>query len=323
MRSRRKEGHHRSSRHHCSSHDNDAEFSRSRSRERREKSATLPTDETSKKNEPEKEQETSSAEGKAQEQDLNGDVLSIIGQRLEPERVLAAPVHSSFAVRWMEILKLGLPSDEKNDLIKKYPPPKNCEFLDPPKLNPEIVHTMNDTARLRDKRIADKHTKLVACISGISKTITKMLEKERAEDVPTIENLSDVCRLLADSIHDETAIRRSLIIANVDQSIKETLFLSKTDEFLFGAKLAENIKSAKMIEQSAKDLKVSKNSQQKSSKNFKGPSRQQQYRTTSNGQKKSESTYGNQRSRYHHQYQRSQQSAYKSSRKNQYSRRRY
>ena len=60
--------------------------------------------------------------GKAQaaepEKDLNNDVLNVIGQRLAEERTLAPPVHSSFAIRWAEILKMGLPAEVRSSLIK-------------------------------------------------------------------------------------------------------------------------------------------------------------------------------------------------------------
>ncbi|OXU31272.1 hypothetical protein TSAR_014169 [Trichomalopsis sarcophagae] len=72
-------------------------------------------------------------------------------------------------------------------------------------------------------------------------------------------------------MHDETAIRRSLIVANVNNATKDTLRKTATDEFLFGSKLSENLKAAKLIEQSAGELKVPKSSSTKSTKNFKPP----------------------------------------------------
>ncbi|XP_066590809.1 uncharacterized protein [Prorops nasuta] len=164
---------------------------------------------------------------------LSKDVINVIGKRLNEERTLAPPVHSSFALRWADILSLGLPSEEKEELIKKYPPPANCTFLDPPKINEEVHHAMNEIARTRDKRIVSKQQKLVACLSGLGKTISSLLLKESADDIPIIEALSDVCRLIADSMHDETSIRRSLIVANVNTAMKDTLRQTTTDNFLF------------------------------------------------------------------------------------------
>ena len=133
-----------------------------------------------------------------------------------------------------------------------------------------------------------------------------------------------MCRLLADSIHDETVIRRSLILASINISIKDTLSSSTADEFLFGNKLSDNLKSAKIIEQSAQDLRAQKTSHLRSTKNFKGPSRSQTRASrTTNGPKSSAvPTYKSQRPRYRDQHreqtqsQRSHPSRYKSSHKN-------
>ena len=50
------------------------------------------------------------AEGKKQ---LSDDVRNIIGRRIAEERIMAPPVHSDFAIRVGDILKLGLPTEEK------------------------------------------------------------------------------------------------------------------------------------------------------------------------------------------------------------------
>ncbi|OXU31273.1 hypothetical protein TSAR_014170 [Trichomalopsis sarcophagae] len=111
---------------------------------------------------------------------LSEDVINVIGKRLNEERALTPPVHSSFDVRWADILSL------KKE-IKKYPPPANCTFLDPSNLNEEVDHAMNEVARTRDKRIILKQQKLVACLSGLGKTISSFLLKESAK--PTIYRL--------------------------------------------------------------------------------------------------------------------------------------
>ena len=145
------------------------------------------------------------------EKELNNDILNIIGKRLAEKRVLAPPMHSDFAIRWSEIMSMGLPTEERDSLIKKYPVPENCTFLDPPKLNVEVDRAITDVARFRDKRILDKQQKLAACLAAIGKTIQTLLNNEEHLDVPVLENLSDSCRLVVDAMHDETAVRRSLI----------------------------------------------------------------------------------------------------------------
>ncbi|KAL7288600.1 hypothetical protein TKK_0017337 [Trichogramma kaykai] len=78
-------------------------------------------------------------------------------QTMKQERSLLAPIHSDFVVRWQEVLKLGLPDDTKAELLKKYPPPENCIFLDPPKINKEIdLSLKNEVIKNRDAKIIDK-----------------------------------------------------------------------------------------------------------------------------------------------------------------------
>ena len=45
---------------------------------------------------------------------LSSDVLNVIGKRLAEELVLAPPVDTDFVIRWMEILKMGLPVEERD-----------------------------------------------------------------------------------------------------------------------------------------------------------------------------------------------------------------
>ena len=206
------------------------------------------------------------------EKNLGGDVLSVIGKRLAEERVLAPPMYADFVIRWTDILNMGLPIEERDSLSKKYPPPLNCTFLDPPKLNAEVERAITDVARIRDKRILLKYEKLTACVSGIAKTITTLLDRETVTDIPIIESLSDICRLLIDAMHDESAIRRSLILAYVNTSMKSTLNTTVVNEWLFGKNLAEDLKTGKLIDQSAEELKAKKQSQS-GPKNYKGPSR--------------------------------------------------
>lgn len=255
---------------------------------------------------------------------LSGTVLSVIGKRLAEDRVLAPPVHNDFVVRWTDILKLGLPVEERESLIKKYPPPENCAFLDPPKLNAEVDRAINDVARTRDKRIIAKHQKLTACAAGHSKLINMLLERNVPEDIPIIEALSDLCRLIIDAMHDESAIRRSLILANVNALLKSTLNTSTTDDYLFGKDLVENLKTSKLIDQSAEELKAKKQSQN-GSKNSKGPFRPSNKNNntgSSNGQKQSTHSTYHQKPRRNDQQQKSHYSGYKNSNRNQHSRRR-
>ena len=81
----------------------------------------------------------------------------------------------------------------------------------------------------------------------------------------TLETLSDASKIIADLQHDESVIRRNLILSSVDDSIKETLLATQIGEFVFGQDLEEKVKAAKALQCMAKDLKKSfKNTQSRS-----------------------------------------------------------
>ena len=110
------------------------------------------------------------------------------------------------------------------------------------------------------------------------------------QDIPIIEALSDASRLITDFIHDEISIRRSLVLTNVTVPMRNVLNAAVADDWLFGGKLVDDLKTAKLIEQSAEDLK--KPPQQRFPKNSKGPPRVQNKAQVpaSGGQKQSTSS---------------------------------
>jgi len=199
----------------------------------------------------------------------------MFGDRILPERVLAPAVHKDLAIRWEDIIKKGLPSEERKKLLKKFPPPENCIIIDPPKINLEVKSALDSTIIKRDERIVEKQTKITAAIAGIAKVLSLTLEKDPKNKLGFLESLSGVARLLVDLQRDETMIRRSLVLKNIKASYKDTLKDTLWDEELFGKSLTEKLKSAKVLQQSSKDLKSSVKGQteNKNSKNLRGPSR--------------------------------------------------
>ncbi|CAB0037499.1 unnamed protein product [Trichogramma brassicae] len=225
----------------------------------------------------------------SQEENLGKEMLDIIGQPLTEERQLAEPVHSKLASRWDEVLRLGLPKKEKGELLKKYPPPSNCTFLDPPKLNPEIVLSLNESCKNRDTRIVQKQEKLQACMSALAQAITSMMSMKGDNHVPIIEWLSNTARLVMDTMHDKME-RWSLILANVNSAIKDALASSKADEkYLFGSNLSDTLKQAQATNKDVQVIAKKRASVAvQSPKNPKGPTR--------HSSKTSTSAYGQQRS---------------------------
>ena len=123
-------------------------------------------------------------------------VLKLIGDRVCEVRTLGPAIHADFVVRWEDIIKQGLPTDSKKELIKKYPPPENCTLIDPPKLNQEIKIASKDKEGVikRDSRIVVKQEKITACLAAVGKTLSLLSDKkERSQEyLQSIEYLSDV-----------------------------------------------------------------------------------------------------------------------------------
>lgn len=115
-------------------------------------------------------------------EDLDLDILEALGNRVAEDRLLAAAIPKSIAVRLEDILKQDLPKEKKEKLIKEHAPPKNCVFIDPPKLNEEIKVSINETATKRDSRIIEKQKKITAGLALLGSAIVDIINNRKSED---------------------------------------------------------------------------------------------------------------------------------------------
>lgn len=189
------------------------------------------------------------------------------------ERVLAPAIPNSIAIRIEDILKKGLPKEEREKLLKAHAPPINCVLTDPPKLNEEIKVSINEKSKKRDDRIVEKQKKITACLALLGSSIVDMIGSNKEGDgnpklsatqIELIKKLNEAARLLADLQRDETQTRRSLILAALSSSQKETLETGEADEWLFGQKLGDRLKAAKSIVRSGNELKTKSKNTEKS-----------------------------------------------------------
>uniref|UniRef100_A0ABD2WDZ3 Uncharacterized protein n=1 Tax=Trichogramma kaykai TaxID=54128 RepID=A0ABD2WDZ3_9HYME len=118
---------------------------------------------------------------------LSEDVLNLLGQRIIEKRNFAPSIHPSIAERWSDIIKVGLPKEERAALVKKYFTPENCTFLDPPTLNKEVELAVNEPTRARDQRIVTRHSKLQSCVASITTTISTLIERKNESELPLID----------------------------------------------------------------------------------------------------------------------------------------
>ena len=190
---------------------------------------------------------------------LSEDILKMIGKRVCEDRTLSSAIQSEVALRWQDILNQGLPNEDKLQLIKKYPPPENCKLCDPPKLNPEMKIIIPEPVFNRDTRILLKQSKLTSGLAAMGKAMTLVLKQGQSEEnLKILECLGDAGSLLADLQHDESSIRRNLILANINPTLKSALKETQADEYLFSDKLGEALKAAKTLETASRDLRPKK-----------------------------------------------------------------
>ncbi|XP_046614882.1 uncharacterized protein LOC124302604 [Neodiprion virginianus] len=191
--------------------------------------------------------------------------------------MLAPAVHSHVATLWLEIIEKSLPAEERKGFLKKISPPHNCVFIDPPKLNLEVKPALDSTVVKRDERIVEKQKKVAASLAGVGKVIDLLIKSNLADKKQYLEPLDGVAKLLADLQHDETSIRKSLILKNIKAPFNDTLKDLSSSDWMFGKELGEKIKAAKVLQQSSKDLKQPAkqlSDQGKNSKNSRGPPQQ-------------------------------------------------
>ncbi|XP_063622389.1 protein piccolo-like [Cydia splendana] len=155
-------------------------------------------------------------------------------------------LQTDVAARFQTILLEGLKKEKKEELLKKYPFPKNVPLAKSPSLNPEIGAMLAEACKLRDKRLLAKQDQLGKALSALGKALTGLLK--RTPDIPNIiRTLNDAGIMLADSHYAETDTRRSVIMPLIDKSFAEPFKDRKRDTFLFGEKLGELVKDSRGI----------------------------------------------------------------------------
>lgn len=237
--------------------------------------------------------------------------MDIFGKRIYGDRQFAPEIIPDLAIRWEEIIQKGIPDESLKELLLKHTPPKNCPRFEPPALNKLIKVIMPDAIVARDDKIVKRQQKITSALSAVAKATVKLLrEKNIPEWKEIMESLIDASKLLADLQHDESVIRRNLLIGNVDASMRDTLQSMTSDEFLFGKDLEENVKSTKSMQSTGKDLKKKEISK---SKNWKAPPRIQQKDYAQTGGSSKTSRKNQQHHRQRQQQQRS--GKYKTSKK--------
>lgn len=205
------------------------------------------------------------------------EMLDILGDDPSSTKEIAVDFHPELKVRWEKWLREGFPDDDKKTILEKYPRKRDL-FVEAPKVNLEIVSVMTDIAKKRDGHFADTQNAVGSALSALGAAISMILnEPEDGIDSETLTTyLCDAGKLMTDVFHEYSVARKSFITPLLSKSVKPTVDATKPDEWLYGAKFAEQVKEAKTIEKACANIKAP----DKSSKIFsKKPKYQENFKT--------------------------------------------
>ncbi|KAL0820918.1 hypothetical protein ABMA28_005578 [Loxostege sticticalis] len=186
--------------------------------------------------------------------ELNPDVLAALGEAVADVPKFGPKIHENLSQLWMPILKKGMDKELKDKLLKQNPAPENCSLLQAPKLNPEILAAVSDSARFRDKRIETVQQQLGAGITALNKGLELLLENDN-DRLIAVKHLSDSCRILCDLHFVETEARKKYVTPGLDKSFLTIIQEIDRDDMLFGNKLPEKIKASRAIEKQSLQIK--------------------------------------------------------------------
>lgn len=162
----------------------------------------------------------------------------------------SASIHSGIIPIWSLILKTGLTEDAADTLVTKYPPATNCPLMAAPKLNSEIVASVNETALRRLFRVEEAQTMMGASLSALGQAITEIINKSVSK-TRLLTLLGDAASLIAAVHYRNTAIRRQIMKSQLRCEILDTLDKTSDDSFLFGGNRGAEVESSEGLKKFA------------------------------------------------------------------------
>ncbi|XP_011881312.1 PREDICTED: uncharacterized protein LOC105569443 [Vollenhovia emeryi] len=185
---------------------------------------------------------------------LTEEILKFLGDNPKVSKAIEPKLHKDISDRLEGWIIDGLPKEDQEKLIKKYSRP---EFLEAPKLNPEVEPVMQEAAIKRDKHFLEGQNIIGSAITSAGSALSLILaaEEEDLDELVVIERLSDTIRLLADLFNKQTTCRRAFILPGLKPKLKAAFEKTKSEGLLFGKELSEKIKQVGVMEKMAKTLK--------------------------------------------------------------------
>ncbi|KAL4718238.1 hypothetical protein ACJJTC_018237 [Scirpophaga incertulas] len=203
---------------------------------------------------------------------ISTEVLLALGDLMPEKPKFGPPINKDIANLWTTILKSGLHKEYKEKLMEQLIP-ENCPLLQAPKLNPEIMSSVPDSLKNRDKKIELEQQQLGMGISIITNTLTQLITSDEIDKIKIITMLSDAGRIFTDLHFTQTKTRRNLLFPSLDKTFLEAIKDIERDEYLYGSNLTEKIKTIKNCQRSGQSIKKSVLVTNSRSGNLSGPPR--------------------------------------------------
>ncbi|CAG9134959.1 unnamed protein product [Plutella xylostella] len=187
---------------------------------------------------------------------LDDEMLELLGQAPCKDKKYGPKIQRDLALRWEFVATTGLTKEERKELLDRHLVPENCQKIDAPLLNAEIKAALLDNPIKKDKAIENKQGRISAAISCIGEALTKIFAQSN-KDTSVVKLLIEAGRLVCDLQHTESMNRRSFICSGIKKEIKDHIYETDIDRYLFGEKLAQTLISAKAITKSGSEIKIS------------------------------------------------------------------
>lgn len=183
------------------------------------------------------------------------DLVALLGVTMD-ETPLAKPINEFLVERW----KNGLPTEQRTEVLKKYPHPENFPLLVAPNLNVEMESVISQPARARDSLQKTSQGQLAAVLAILGQLVTDLMiihDSQKPQEIlnidPYIKQLSDAARLCADLFHGQSSLTKRLLAHSPINPMARTFIAkSTTDTLLLGSDFSEKWEVAKESEKQAR-----------------------------------------------------------------------
>nr|XP_008199239.2 PREDICTED: uncharacterized protein LOC103314596 isoform X2 [Tribolium castaneum] len=171
------------------------------------------------------------------DEELPEEILECLGEDPSKLPVTHITVLSSVVTRWTHVMFNGLPKEDK-----------------------EVEAILPTTSVKKDRYQVASQTQMLASLGAHSEALKLIASCTTELPEPFKKQLgrllSDSANLISDLVFTTSQTRRHLLFPLLSKQVKELTLKVPPREFLFGANMADELRTAKSAERLAKDLKA-------------------------------------------------------------------